>query len=90
MPASLVEPIPGWNRLQTRKEPDPESPSSISRKEPNSYSGADSRPESLTPLVGIDFSIRGMSLYGEEFVLNVDISPWILPILAVPHLKLRI
>ena len=50
MPASLVEPIPGWNRLQTRKEPDPESPSSISRKEPNSYSGADSRPESLTPL----------------------------------------
>ena len=50
MPASLVEPIPGWNRLQTRKEPDPESPSSISRKEPNSYSGADSGPEALLPL----------------------------------------
>ena len=51
VPASVVEPVPGWNRLQTRKEPDLESPSSISRKEPNSYSGADSRPESLTPLV---------------------------------------
>ena len=50
MPASVVEPVPGWNRLQIRKEPDPESPSSISRKEPNSYSGADSGPESLTAL----------------------------------------
>ena len=72
MPASLVEPIPEWNRLQTRKEPDPESPSSISRKEPNSYSGADSRPESLTPLVDalrFDWEIA-VSLLGKHRVLG--------------------
>ena len=82
VPASVVEPVPGWNRLQTRKEPDPESPSSISRKEPNSYSGADSRPESLTPLVFI-FSIETTLSWPSQGAGKVKVPQEHSPVLAM-------
>ena len=41
------------SRLVKSQIRNPESPSIISRKEPNSYSGADSRLESLTPLISV-------------------------------------